>query len=98
MWEIYNETLESLLKAKVNLKAYEELDDNEEIVPKEYVEAGLRKQKTVAERKKEINEEIKTKTSLLKIIQEMEYQIGSGSDKDFSQDGLKEEENDSRKT
>lgn len=69
--QIYNETLESLVNQKVNLKVYEGLPKEMEIIPQEVVEAMGRAQKTVATRIKEIKEAIETKENQLKIIDEM---------------------------
>lgn len=71
MSQIYNETLVSLLTAKINRKTYDALEDDEQIVPKEMVEMGMRAPKTVAQRKKELDEHIETKERMLAIIQSM---------------------------
>lgn len=47
------------------------MKDEENIVPQELVDAGVRNQKTVGERKKELDEMIETKTKMLDIIKEM---------------------------
>lgn len=69
--QIYNETLESLWVQKVNLATYKDLDDTIEIIPKEMVDAGMRQQKTVAERVVELKEAIETKEKMLSIITKM---------------------------
>lgn len=71
MYLISNETLESLLKAKLNRRTYDDIDDNKNIIPEEFVEAGIRRQKTAGERKKELDEQIETKEKMMLIINEM---------------------------
>ena len=71
LYLISNETLESLLKAKLNRRTYDDIDDNKNIIPEEFVEAGIRRQKTAKERKKELDEQIETKEGMMKIINEM---------------------------
>ena len=71
MYLISNETLESLLKAKLNRRTYDDIDDNKNIIPEEFVEAGLRRQKTAGARKKELDEQIETKKKMMLIIDEM---------------------------
>lgn len=68
MLQIYNETLESLEVLKINLATYEDLKADMQIIPKELVEAGMRTQKTVADRRTELEEGIATKEKTLVII------------------------------
>ena len=71
LYLISNETLESLLKAKLNRATYEGMADTENIIPQEFVDAGIRQQKTAGDRKKELNEQIETKQHMMNIIDEM---------------------------
>lgn len=71
MLEIYNETLASLQMQKINRALYEDLPDDEKIVPEELVATGMRVQKTAGTRKKELDEVIETKEKTLKIIDSM---------------------------
>jgi len=45
--------------------------DTENIIPQEFVDAGIRQQKTAGDRKKELNEQIETKQHMMNIIDEM---------------------------
>lgn len=65
---IYNETLESLITQQINIDLYKDLDPEENIVPQEAVDAGLRPAKTAKQRIKEIEEMIETKEKTLKLI------------------------------
>lgn len=71
MLEIYNETLASLLSQKINRALYEDIDDDEDIVPRELVETGMRVQKKAKQRKAELDEIIETKQKTLDIIDGM---------------------------
>jgi len=71
LYLISNETLESLLKAKLNRKTYDGIEDTKNIIPEEFVEAGIRRQKTAKERKAELDEQIETKQQMMNIIDEM---------------------------
>ena len=69
--QIYNETLESLHLQKINRALYAELDQNENIIPQELIDAGMRTAKTAGARLKEVDEMVETKQKTLDIVDQM---------------------------
>lgn len=69
--QIYNETLESLHLQKINRALYAELDPEENIIPQELIDAGMRVAKKAGDRLKEVEEMVETKQKTLEIVDQM---------------------------
>ena len=63
--------MESLHLQKINRALYAQLDPNENIIPQELIDAGMRVAKTAGDRLKEVDEMVETKQKTLDIVDQM---------------------------
>lgn len=85
--EVYDETIQSLVIQEVNIELYKELPPDENIVPKELIDAGQRDPKTALQRITEIREIIDTKKRTLKIVDKLLAEEEGKKDDDSGETG-----------
>ena len=67
--------MESLIRNKINLELYKQLDPDENVIPQELVASGVRSPKTAGQRMNEIKELVDTSERTLLIINTMEENV-----------------------